>query len=48
MCYHAVLEHTIYMDAQMQSKCFVSSSQVIYNAFCIIYPVMVLISEVQI
>ena len=32
MCYHTLLDHTIYMDAQMQNKCFVNTSQVIYNA----------------
>ena len=49
MCYHTLLDHTIYMDAQMQNKCFVNTSQVIYNAVCIIYPVTFLISsEVQI
>ena len=48
MCYHTLLDHTIYMDAQMQNKCFVSTSQVIYNAICRIYPVTFLISEEQI
>ena len=48
MCYHTLLDHTIYMDAQMQNKCFVNTSQVIYNAICRIYPVTFLISKVQI
>ena len=45
MCYHTLLDHTIYMDAQMQNKCFVNTSQVIYNAICILYPVTFLISS---
>ena len=47
MCCHALLDHIIYMDVQMQTKCCVSTSQAIYNAFYRKYPVTFLISELH-
>jgi len=47
MCCYTFLDHIIYMEVQMRNKCWVSTSQTIYNAFYRKYPVTFLISEVH-